>query len=179
MTKTGCVDETFSTDGTFTRTCTVANAVGTTCPVSVTIHRDATAPTTSALLTPTAVGAWYSPRTVTLSSTDSAGGSGVTATEYSIDGGDWTPYLGPFLVATFGPHTLQFRSTDAAGNVETEKTESWGSDFTAAEQLAGLAGFVSGLGLDKDLTRTCSTGWTRPGASSTGRRTRATSSTSS
>ena len=58
--------------------------------------------------------------------------SGVTATEYRIDGGDWLPYLGPFFVGTFGPHTLEFRSTDAAGNVEDAKMESWGSDFNGS-----------------------------------------------
>ena len=73
-------------------------------------------------LTPTAIGAWYSPRTVTLTGADGAVGSGVASTEYSLDGGAWTPYLGAFFVGTFGPHTLSFRSTDAAGNVEAAKT---------------------------------------------------------
>ena len=89
-------------------------------------------PATTPTLTPTPVGAWYSARTVTLDATDGAAGSGVAATEYRVDGGPWTPYLGPFLVATFGPHTLQFRSTDAAGNVEATKTATWGSSFTVA-----------------------------------------------
>jgi hypothetical protein len=152
LTRTGCADETFATDGTFTRSCTASNVVGKTGPVSVTVRRDATAPTTTATLSPTAVGAWYSPRTVTLPSSDGAVGSGVASTEYSVDGGPWKPYTGPFFVATFGPHTLLFRSTDAAGNVEATKTVSWGSDFTAAEQLDGLAAFVTSLGLDRSLT---------------------------
>ena len=38
----------------------------------------------------------------------------------------------PFFIATFGPHTLDYRATDVAGNVEATKTESWGTDFDAA-----------------------------------------------
>ena len=150
VTKTGCVDETFSIDGTFTRSCTASNAVGTAGPVEVTVHRDATAPVTTATLTPTAVGEWYSPRTVTLTGDDPT--SGVATTEYSVDGGAWTPYTGPFFIASFGPHTLSYRSTDVAGNVEATKTESWGTSFDAAAQIAGLSSFVGGLGLDKGLT---------------------------
>jgi predicted acyl esterase len=150
--KTGCVDETFGTDGTFTRSCTATNAVGSTGPVTVTVRRDATAPITTATLTPTPIGAWYSPRTVSLSGADGVIGSGVSSTEYRLDGGLWTPYAGPFFVATFGPHTLEFHSTDAAGNVEAIKTESWGTEFTIAEQLAGLSDFVGRLDLDKRLT---------------------------
>ena len=66
--------------------------------------------------------------------------SGVASTSYRLDGGAWTTYTGPFFVASFGPHTLEFRSTDDAGNVEATKTISWGSDFSAAAQLAGPVG---------------------------------------
>jgi hypothetical protein len=147
-TLTGCVDQTFSTDGTFTVSCSATNATATTGPVTVTVKRDATAPQTTAVLTPTSIGAWYSPRTVTLSGSDAT--SGVSSTSYRLDGGPWTPYIGPFQVVTFGPHTLEYRSTDVAGNVEATKSVSWGND-PATEQLAGLSAFVSSLGLDKSL----------------------------
>ena len=41
---TGCVDQTFAIDGTFTASCEATNAVGSADPVAVTIRRDATAP---------------------------------------------------------------------------------------------------------------------------------------
>ena len=151
MTKTGCVDEVISTDGIFTRTCSVSTVAGSAGPVSVTIKRDANAPTTTATLTPTPVGEWYSPRTVTLAAADGSG-SGVATTEYALDGGPWTVYASPFSVSTFGPHTLLVRSTDVAGNVEAVRTIAWGSDFTAAQQLAALSQLVGTLGLDRHLT---------------------------
>jgi hypothetical protein len=84
---------------------------------------------------------------VTLDAQDAT--SGVASTEYRLDGGSWTLYTGPFFVATFGPHTLDFRSTDVAGNAESTETVSWGSDFGAAAQIQGLSNFLAGLGLDK------------------------------
>ena len=99
---------------------------------------------------PRAIGAWYSPRTVMLSATDPT--SGVASTSYRLDGGAWTAYMGPFFVATYGPHTLDYRSTDAAGNVEVFKTVSWGND-PALDQIAGLTAFVASLGLDKGLAK--------------------------
>jgi Peptidase family M1 domain len=153
-TTTGCVSQTFSTDGTFTVSCSASNTIGASGPVSLTIKRDATAPTTTATLTPTSIGEWYSPRTVTLNPTDPTTGSGVASTSYRLDAGPLTPYTGSFFVATFGPHVLTFSSTDAAGNVETTKTVSWGSNFNAAAQLAGLSALVTSFGLDKGLTHT-------------------------
>ncbi|MCD6359659.1 MAG: hypothetical protein J7M38_02270, partial [Armatimonadetes bacterium] len=45
-------------------------------------------------------------------------GLGVALTEYRIDGGPWTTYGAPFTVSAEGPHTVSYRSVDAAGNVE-------------------------------------------------------------
>ena len=44
LTKTGCANETFASDGQFTRTCAVENVVGSAGPETVTVKRDATAP---------------------------------------------------------------------------------------------------------------------------------------
>jgi predicted acyl esterase len=47
LAKTGCVNETFATDGVFERSCAVANVVGSAGPVAVTVKRDATTPAVS------------------------------------------------------------------------------------------------------------------------------------
>src|SRR5262249_7851325 len=114
---------------------------------------DVTAPTTSASLAATPVGEWYSARTVTLTASDATSGPALTL--YRVDGGRWTTYAGPFLVASFGPHTLEHRSVDRAGNFEAVKSVSWGSGVWASAQLAGLSAFVTSLGvadLQKPLT---------------------------
>lgn len=48
-----------------------------------------------------------------LSATDNQ--SGVALSEYRVDDGEWIPYE-PFTVQEGGKHTIQFRSTDKAGN---------------------------------------------------------------
>ncbi|NYE36076.1 glucose/arabinose dehydrogenase/PKD repeat protein/type 1 glutamine amidotransferase [Nocardioides cavernae] len=59
---------------------------------------------------------------VTLTATDETGGSGLDSTEYRIDEGDWTPYTAPFTISEPGTHTVEFRSTDLAGNEEATKS---------------------------------------------------------
>lgn len=58
--------------------------------------------------------------TVTLTVADI--GSGASGTMYRIDEGEWTVYDGPFEVRGSGNHTVEFYSTDAAGNNETVET---------------------------------------------------------
>jgi PKD repeat protein/glucose/arabinose dehydrogenase/type 1 glutamine amidotransferase len=80
---------------------------------------DETAPVTTAATDPANPGAggfYTGPVTVTLAATDD--GSGVDNTEYTVDGGAWTPYTAPFSVSGDGTHQVQYRSADAAGNVE-------------------------------------------------------------
>ena len=48
--------------------------------------------------------------------------SGVATTEYRVDGGAWTDYTAPVMVTGAGTHTVRFRSTDVAGNVEEEQS---------------------------------------------------------
>ena len=92
---------------------------------SVDFKVDAHAPSTSARLSPgTAFGpdGWYDGAvTVTLEARDGAG-SGAAASEYRLDGGSWTAYTGTITVGQAGSHFVGFRSTDVAGNVETERT---------------------------------------------------------
>jgi cytochrome c len=54
---------------------------------------------------------------VSLAATDV--GSGVATTEFSVDGGPWTPYTEPVSVASDGAHTVTYRSIDKAGNTST------------------------------------------------------------
>ena len=41
--------------------------------------------------------------------------SGVASTQYAVDGGPFQTYSGPFAISTDGAHTVQFWSTDNAG----------------------------------------------------------------
>ncbi|UPV75586.1 S8 family serine peptidase [Halorussus limi] len=62
-------------------------------------------------------GGWYnSSVAVNLSASD--GTSRLTSVEYRVDGGDWQSYEGNVTVSTDGNHSVSYRATDAAGNVE-------------------------------------------------------------
>jgi hypothetical protein len=81
----------------------------------VTPPADTTAPTTISNV----AASYTSLAVITLTATDS--GSGVAATYYKVDGGAQSAGTS-ITVAAAGPHTLEFWSVDAAGNVETHKT---------------------------------------------------------
>lgn len=88
---------------------------------SVSVKVDQTAPVTTASVSGTAGdnGWWRSGVSVTLARSDAS--SGIDTTEYRLDGGPWQ--TGILLnIATDGTHTLEFRSTDVAGNVESIQT---------------------------------------------------------
>jgi hypothetical protein len=75
---------------------------------------------------------WYSaPVAVTLAATDAL--SGVTGTEYNLDGAGWVAYTGPVTISAEGIHTLQYRATDVAGNVEAAKSLTVRLDTTGPE----------------------------------------------
>ena len=72
---------------------------------------------------------WHrSPVVLSFSASDNAGGSGVAYTEYSLDGGaTWTQGTSVTVPAPAdhsydGIHTVQYRSADNAGNVESAKS---------------------------------------------------------
>ena len=73
----------------------------------------------SAAPTSAATTAGTGPVTVTVTGADEAGGSGLDKLEYRLDGGAWTTYTQPVVVSAVGPHTLEHRATDKAGNVGT------------------------------------------------------------
>lgn len=80
---------------------------------------DTIAPQTTIALSGTpGVPGWYtSPVTVSLSSVENDGGRGLASIEYSLTGGPFTRYTGPFTVT--GTTRVTARATDWAGNVET------------------------------------------------------------
>jgi len=82
---------------------------------NATVRIDLTAPVT----TSNAVAGYTSRADISLTATDEL--SGVTSTEYRLDGGSWT--VGNAVSTTVGgSHTLEFRSRDAAGNTEDVRT---------------------------------------------------------
>jgi hypothetical protein len=84
---------------------------------------DGVAPITTASVAPPATqSGWHAaPVTVSLQARDAL--SGVAATDYRLAGAaGWTPYTGPFSVGTPGVSTWEYRSLDAAGNLEQTKT---------------------------------------------------------
>ena len=83
---------------------------------------DRTAPATTARLVPS----YPSIGSILLTATDS-GGSGVAQTFYSLDGGASNVGVTAAVVGA-GPHRLEYRSVDVAGNSETSHT----LDFTLA-----------------------------------------------
>lgn len=48
--------------------------------------------------------------------------AGAASTEIRLDGGAWAAYADPLLVTGAGDHTVEYRSTDAAGNVELDQS---------------------------------------------------------
>ena len=90
--------------------------------VVVDAERDIQEPQTNASLVPASPNGengWYKTApTITLSANDNC--SGVSATEYSVDGGaTWQPYSGSFVFNTEGITTILYRSIDRANNSET------------------------------------------------------------
>jgi hypothetical protein len=136
--------EVFTFDATTTLKWIAVDMKGNVAPVkSQTFVIETAAPVTTHALSPAAPdgfeGAYIRPVTVTLTAADGAGGSGVALTEYALDGGGWQPYTAPVTVAAPGQHTVAYRSTDAAGNVETAKQVS----FTIAHS-GGADGTIGG-----------------------------------
>jgi len=100
-------------------------------------------------------GGWYTSSVTTLLS---AGDplSGLASVEYRIDGGDagaWVPYGGTFPVTSDGTHTVEFRATDVAGNVEpTHSLEVKIDSEAPAVSIATPSGGAAVPGPSIDLT---------------------------
>lgn len=93
----------------------------------------AVGPTTVASVSPAqpdGQNGWYLQAVqVTLIATGAA--ADVASTQYEVDLGPWTSYTGPFTIADDGAHTVQFSSTDIAGNVGPTGTITVKVDQTA------------------------------------------------
>lgn len=64
---------------------------------------------------------WYTSNVeVTLTATDAD--SEVVRTQYRVNGGEWTNYNNPFTLQSEGENKVEYRSEDAAGNLEETKT---------------------------------------------------------
>lgn len=83
---------------------------------------------------PPAGGVYDGSPLITLTVTDVS--SGVAKTEHQVDGGAWQTYAAPFRVGP-GPHTIGYRSTDLAGDVETAKAR---APFNAGASEDGTVG---------------------------------------
>ncbi len=158
----------FATEGAYTVRLEVRDAGGLTDNATQAVAVDGTAPTTSASLSGTSGSAgWYrSAVAVTLSGTDPL--SGVASTTYRLDGGSWLTYGTPFSVAADGSHTLEFGSTDRAGNAEASKSVAFKVDATAPSTTHALAGTLgSGDYYVSDVTVTLTASDTTSGVAST------------
>jgi plastocyanin len=93
---------------------------------------DTTAPTVAVALAGDrdTAGNYLGTATATITATDT--GSGVDRTEYQLDGGAWTAYTAPLVVATAGMQMLHSRATDKAGNTSAVQM----THFTVAERPA-------------------------------------------
>ncbi|NHC14163.1 Xaa-Pro dipeptidyl-peptidase [Motilibacter deserti] len=112
---TGCSDTTITQDGTFTLACTVTNLLGSGTE-SVTVRRDATAPT----VTPTGVlngGSYGDSTTRTLSWTVSDATSGADTSTATLDGAPVANGAAVDLsTLALGSHSLVVTAKDRAGN---------------------------------------------------------------
>lgn len=101
---------------------------------------DTTPPTTNTSLQPPSPAnhQWYtSDITVTLDADDIP--SGVNATYYRLDDGDWQAYTSAVDIDTDGIHTLSYYSDDMAGNQETQENMTVHRDGTPPQTSHSLS----------------------------------------
>jgi hypothetical protein len=111
----GCDSQTLSSDTAGTSLSCAATSAGGSSSASVTVKRDATPPSTSSSVSSAATEA-----SVTLTANDAL--SGVAATSYRVNGGALQPYSGPIGFTIAGAYTVDYFSTDQAGNIEAAQT---------------------------------------------------------
>jgi hypothetical protein len=96
---------------------------------------DDNAPTTS----DNAPASWVKgPVDVTLQATDTV--SGVAATHYRLDGGEWTAYDSPIHLTAEGQTSIEYRSVDVKGNTEQTRTATVMIDDSAPSTASDAAG---------------------------------------
>ncbi|MGQ9586961.1 MAG: OmpL47-type beta-barrel domain-containing protein [Thermoplasmata archaeon] len=113
---------------------------------SAEVKIDLRAPVTSASLSGTGSGEWWSSDvTVTLTADDGAG-SGVDITVYIVDGGYEQTYSSPFVVSGEGSHVVEFLSKDVAGRNETLASISFSIETVAPTTTCALDGTMGSDG---------------------------------
>ena len=109
-------------------------------PTDGAINIDATAPTTTPILSGT-IGdnGWYKSNvTVNLPATDNL--SGVKETKYKIGSGNWQTYPPEFTLSTEGTTTIYYYSVDNVDNTESEKSTEIKIDKTPPTTTPTLSG---------------------------------------
>ena len=130
----------------------VSGSINQSVQVQLTVIEDKISPTTSlaigGVLGPE--GKYGSDVLVTLVAEDNVNGSGVAETAYNIDNSSWIRYDEPFLLNLDGNFTIQYNSTDYAGNVEQTKTE----NITVEKpiKIDGDSTYTNSLAVDLELT---------------------------
>ena len=109
---------TASTDGVYTLTASATDKAGNTATTSGTLRLDTTPPSLSVSpAAPDGANNWYiSPAVLTATASDAT--SGISSTQYKVDGGAWQNSA-TFSEGVDGTHTIVFRATDMAGNSTT------------------------------------------------------------
>lgn len=118
-------------DGSHTISASAVDNAGNDSTQSITLKIDTVPPALSVSLlpaTPNGANNWYR-SLVSLSATSSDSGSGVASTEYLVDGGAWQTGTN-VTVSNDGAHTVDFRTTDMAGNT-TAESQSFQIDATS------------------------------------------------
>jgi hypothetical protein len=115
-------------------------------PALVADPQDTTAPVTEAQVAPAAHNGWLNAdASVTLTAQDDL--SAVAGTEYKLgDNADWHTFTGPIVVSNEGVNQLQFRSADAAGNIEQPQQLTVPIDKTAPTFALTVNGVTYGEG---------------------------------
>jgi hypothetical protein len=87
------------------------------------VHVDVIAPTTAVLLNGAEpVADYIGAVRVAFSREDGEDSSGAVGTEYRVNGGEWTEYVGAFDLTDVAAYLVDFRSWDLVGNVENYKS---------------------------------------------------------
>ena len=123
---------------------------------TVTLKVDSTPPVSST----NATSSYVDSATISLFATDSL--SGVSKSQYSLDGSGWTDGNSVYVTG-YGNHTLLYRAVDVAGNVETSRTAALlirraSETYTITSPELNWAGSWSVYNGDAKRTSTYSTG---------------------
>jgi hypothetical protein len=104
------------TDGTYAITFLSVDNAGNSSTLARTVKVDSTAPTVSPVIpSPDGLNGWFVTAPVVVSVNGVDTGSGLASALVSVDGGGWQPNAS----LSDGMHTINFRSTDLAGNTAT------------------------------------------------------------